>query len=146
MPDESPPRRPGERLTRQRQAIFRLFASQGHLRAEDILTALRPEFPKLNSSTVYRELLWLKDRGLISETDMGGGIKVYERVTEPPHHHLICLHCGCIADLDNRYFDSLRQALREEFAFWPRLEHFAIFGSCAACLAKMNKQLEAIKC
>ena len=140
MPDVAPPRRPGERLTRQRWAVFRLFSSQGHLSAEDILVALRTEFPKLNSSTVYRELLWLKDQGLISETDMGGGIKVYERVTDPPHHHLICLHCGRIADLDNRYFDSLRQALVEESTFLPRIEHFAIFGSCADCLAKMNKQ------
>ena len=146
MSDMAPPRRPGERLTKQRQAVFRLFSGQGHLRAEDVLAALKAEFPKLNSGTVYRELLWLKDHGLISETDMGGGVKVYERVTDPPHHHLICLHCGRIADLDNRYFDSLRQALMEELAFLPRIEHFAIFGTCADCLTKMNKQLEAIKC
>ena len=139
MPDVAPPRRPGERLTRQRQAVFRLFSGQGHLRAEDVLAALRAEFHKLNSSTVYRQMLWLKDHGLISETDMGGGVKVYERVTDPPHHHLICLHCGRTEDLDNAVFDSLRQALVEKSTFLPRLEHCAIFGTCAACLAKMNK-------
>lgn len=127
-------RRPGERLTRQRRAVLRLFtATSGHLTAEDILATLKKDFPNLNSGTVYRELAWLKDRGLISETDLGKGCKVYERVTDPPHHHLICLCCGEVVDLDDRYFASLRLSLQQETGFLLRIEHFAVFGICPTC-------------
>jgi len=136
-----PIRRPGERLTRQRQAVLRLFTSTaGHLTAEDVLAALKHDFPNLNTGTVYRELSWLKDRGLISETDVGKGCKVYERVTDPPHHHLICLCCGTITDLDDRYFASLRLSLQQETGFLPRIEHFAVFGTCPAC-QKIKKEV-----
>ena len=126
--------RPGERLTRQRRSVLRLFSRQeGHLTVESILAALRDEFPKLNTGTIYRELAWLKGHGLISETDVGEGAKVYERVSDPPHHHLVCLQCGSVDNLADRYLDSLRISLGQELGFLARIEHFAVFGTCVNC-------------
>lgn len=129
-------RRGGERLTRQRRAVWHVFgAHQGHLTVDAILAELRRELPRINSGTVYRELAWLKNHGLISETDVGCGAKVYERVTEPLHHHLVCLECGRVGDLEDRFFDGLRRMLQDELGFAPRIEHFAVYGTCAHCLS-----------
>jgi Fur family transcriptional regulator, ferric uptake regulator len=124
----------GGRLTQQRRAVWRVFLENaGHMTAEELLAALQPSFPHLSTATVYRELSWLKRRGLISETDVGRGPKVYERLSDPPHHHLVCLICGSVADLDDSQFNSLRQSLQREVGFVPRIDHFAIFGACRQC-------------
>jgi Fe2+ or Zn2+ uptake regulation protein len=126
--------RAGERLTRQRQAVWRLCCgAEGHLTAEDILGALKGEFPRLTTGTIYRDLCWLKERGLICETDVGHGAKVYERISDPPHHHLICLQCGAVANLDDSHLDALRQAMERDRGFQARLDHLAVFGLCGQC-------------
>lgn len=126
--------REGERLTQQRRAVWRVFLERtGHLTAEEILASLQPAFPHLSTATVYRELAWLKRRGLISETDVGRGSKVYERLSDPPHHHLVCLVCGTVADLDDSQFNFLRQGLEREIGFVARIDHFAVFGTCRRC-------------
>jgi Fur family ferric uptake transcriptional regulator len=126
--------RDGERFTQQRRAIWRVFTEgSGHMTAEDILAAMQPTFPHLSTATIYRELAWLKRRELISETDVGRGSKVYERLSDPPHHHLVCLICGSVADLDDSQFNSLRQSLENEIGFVPRIDHFAVFGACRHC-------------
>ncbi len=127
-------RQAGERLTRQRRAVLHALDKQGgHVTAEQLRDALRDEFPNLNTGTVYRVLQWLKDHGLVSETDIGIGVKVYERVCNPCHHHLICLRCNRTIDVDDRYFRPLETALREDLDFRARIEHFAVFGYCADC-------------
>ena len=73
------------------------------------------------------------NEGLISETDVGSGSKVYERLTDPPHHHLICLRCGGVGDLSDRHFSDLRRSLRDELGFTARIEHFAVYGVCRRC-------------
>lgn len=124
----------GERLTQQRRAVWRVLMDHtGHLTAEEILAGLLPSFPHLSTATIYRELAWLKRRGLISETDVGRGPKVYERLSDPPHHHLVCLICGSVADLDDSQFDFLRQSLEQQSGFVPRIDHFAVFGTCRQC-------------
>ena len=126
--------RDGERLTQQRRAVWRVFVERpGHLTAEEILAALQPSFPHLSTATVYREFTWLKRHGLISETDVGRGPKVYERMSDPPHHHLVCLICGAVADLDDSQFNFLRQGLEGEIGFVARIDHFAVFGTCRRC-------------
>ena len=127
----------GERLTPQRAAVWQVFAEQsGHLTAESVLSSLHGTFPGLNTGTVYRELAWLKRHGLICETDVGCGPKVYERVTDPCHHHLVCLRCGDVGDLPDRYFSELRRCLLDELGFAARIEHFAVYGVCRDCTAE----------
>lgn len=128
-------RQAGERLTRQRRAVLDVLSSQrGHLTVEQICVDLRGEFPSINTGTVYRVLQWLERHSLVCETDMGTGTKVYERVGKPSHHHLICLECGRITTVDDRYFRPLAAALRQDLGFGARLDHFAVFGTCAECI------------
>ncbi|MCC7354390.1 MAG: transcriptional repressor [Anaerolineae bacterium] len=127
-------RQAGERLTRQRRAVLQALDTQGgHVTAEQLCDALRGEFPHINTGTVYRILQWLKGHSLVSETDVGIGVKVYERVCNPRHHHLVCLNCHRTIDVDDRYFHPLATALKQDLGFQARIEHFAVFGYCADC-------------
>jgi len=82
--------------------------------------------------TIYRILQWLKDLRLVSQTDMGAGGMVYQLLSHP-HHHLICLTCGAVTDVDDAYLDDLRRKLGEAYGFTARIDHMAIYGQCHEC-------------
>ena len=129
----------GERITIQRRLIVEaLCASHGHTSIGDIqrwIEANHPDY-KLSDPTIYRILQWLKDLALVSQTDMGSTGIVYELLGKSYHHHLICLSCGSVTDVDDGYLAPLRQALFADFGFQARIDHMAIYGLCPVCAAK----------
>ncbi|MBN2470398.1 MAG: transcriptional repressor [Anaerolineae bacterium] len=129
----------GYRITAQRQIVLEtLLARQGehhHFSCEEVTQAVNARGMPLDGTTVYRILQWLKEANVIAQTDVGAGHDVYSLVGEHPHHHLICLHCRRVLDVGDDLFAPLRAALQERYGFQARIEHFAIFGVCAACSA-----------
>jgi Fur family ferric uptake transcriptional regulator len=127
-------RRRGERLTVPRRLVIEILCERGdHLTVRDIQHHLQQRQVDLNEATVYRILQWLKDLGLVSQTDLGRSEFVYQVIGDHPHHHLVCLSCGTIIDVDDSIMTSLRDQLRREFGFEPRIDHMAIYGLCANC-------------
>lgn len=127
-------RRAGLRATPQRlRVLATLTEHQGHLTAEEIATHAQVSDPQLNLSTVYRTLDRLIERGLVVVTDLGEGVREFELLDSPPHHHLICQRCGSALQIGDEVFEPLRQQLRERYGFDPRMDHFAIFGICQDC-------------
>ena len=124
----------GERLTPQRLLVLgAIREGRGHLTAEAVHARVRERYPYVNLATVYRALGWLKDQGLISETDLGGGQIEYEYIAEPRHHHLVCLHCGGREEFGDDVVAPLAATLRQRYGFAPRLDHLAVFGECRQC-------------
>jgi len=124
----------GFRWTPQRRLILAaLRHATGHSSAHGIRDAVQAEYPDVDASTVYRTLTALRDAGLVSETDLGGGEAAFEWLVAERHHHLICQRCGETAALDDHYLQQLGESLRAELGFEANLDHFAIFGTCAAC-------------
>ena len=134
----------GERLTPQRLLVLdALHGADGHQTAEAIFEQVRARYPYVNLATVYRTLNWLRDRGLITETDLGGGQTEYEALGERRHHHLICLGCGERREFADELVAPLAASLRERYGFAPRLDHLAVFGTCAACQEAAMNETEA---
>ena len=119
----------GERLTIQRRLVIDALCNQsGHLSVADLqATTALPE------PTIYRILQWLKDLELVSQTDIGEQGIVYELVSSPPHHHLICLNCNQTIEVPDSFFVTLRDQLRGRYQFEARIEHMAIYGWCDHC-------------
>lgn len=127
----------GYRLTSQRLAVLEVIkATADHMTLNDILECLRPTYPYITASTVYRNLQWLVDVRLVAQTDLGDGCHVYEYIAGKLHHHLVCLSCKRIVDLPDSFLDGLRKAVREQYRFVPRMEHFGLFGICPDCQDK----------
>ena len=125
----------GHKATPQRLMILSaLRHADGHLTAGDIFEQVRLDYPYGDISTVYRTLGVLKELRLVSETDMGSGDTSYEWVRQQGrHHHLICRECAAVASLDDHYLEDLGAEIMAESGFKPDIDHFAIFGLCAAC-------------
>ena len=128
----------GERLTVQRRLVIEaLCERRGHLATHDVQQFLRrqPVGQDIPESTIYRILQWLKELQVVSQTDMGVPGVVYELFSRP-HHHLICLGCGAITDIDDEWLAPLRHSLFEEYGFTARIDHMAFYGYCHKCAVK----------
>lgn len=124
----------GLRATWQRQLIATALQHHaGHRTAQAILEETQGDHPTLNASTVYRTLASFRDRGLVAETDLGTGEASYTWLGGERHHHLICRECGGVIELSHHYLEDLREAIRRDHGFEATVDHFAIFGVCAAC-------------
>ena len=127
-------RETGHKMTPQRMMILTsLRHAPGHLTAAAIFERVKAEYPYVDISTVYRTLAVLKDMHLIAETDMGVGDATFEWVGAERHHHLICRKCNGVTQLDHRYLVEVGSRIAQDLGFRADLDHFAIFGLCAAC-------------
>jgi Fur family ferric uptake transcriptional regulator len=132
-------RQAGYRLTPQREAVIAVLGeTREHLTAPEILRRAQRHIPHLNKSAVYRALDVLTHLSLVNPIDLGQGEVQYELNYSPHHHHLVCQHCGKIADVDESVFGALEKTLRAEYGFAPFLFHFAIFGLCRDCQRKVK--------
>ena len=69
--------------------------------SDEVFQRLGPMSTALNRSTVYRTLERFRDAGIVSETDLGGGVRVYELLAIHRHHHLICHRCNGMVEIDD---------------------------------------------
>lgn len=133
-------RRAGQRVTAQRLVILAALRPNEHVSADEVLARVEQQLPAVNRSTVYRTLELFRDLGLVSETDLGGGVRQFELIEETRHHHLICHGCGTITEFDDALVEPLRQALRDHHQFDATVDHLAIFGWCTACAARRAQE------
>jgi Fur family transcriptional regulator, ferric uptake regulator len=123
----------GQRVTPQRLLILGVFRPGEHLSADEVFDRVERELPATTRSTVYRSLESFRDAGLVSETDLGHGVRQFELLEEARHHHLICHGCGAMVDLADELVQPLRDGVRARYGFAAGIEHLALFGYCAAC-------------
>lgn len=127
-------KRSGLRATGPRVAVLAALIQQdGHSSADDVLCLAQERLPELNRSTVYRTLERLRDHRIVSETDLGDGVRRFEMVAAVPHHHLICTGCGAMIELSDSAVDALRREIEAEHGFRSDIDHLAIFGRCPHC-------------
>ena len=124
----------GYRLTPQRAMVLAAIEdSDDHISADEIHALVSAKYPQVNISTVYRTLDLLKELGLVTETDLGGGRVSYHPVHRGHHHHLVCQKCSTIIEMEESLLAPLKEVLRQRYGFKADLRHLAIFGHCARC-------------
>jgi Fur family ferric uptake transcriptional regulator len=124
-----------QRATPQRLMILAILQeADNHLTADEVFQRLGAMSSALNRSTVYRTLERFRDAGIVSETDLGGGVRVFELLAMHRHHHLICHHCNGMIEMDDDAVEAMRAAIRTRYGFEPQVDHLAIWGVCAACI------------
>lgn len=87
------------RQTRQRAVILEeLRKSRQHPTAEEVYACVRERLPRISLGTVYRNLDFLAERGLIRRLGNNGGSRRFDGDLTP-HQHVLCLHCGKVGDI-----------------------------------------------
>ena len=112
----------GLSVTPQRLEIYRALVSRGdHPSPEMLYEAVRERLPNLSLATVYKTVDTLQELGLVQPVS-----PLHERIRlDPnmePHHHLVCVRCKAVVDVDAEVVERLRLP--------PPARHgFRVFGA-----------------
>ncbi len=122
-------------LTIQRRAVLEaLSLRQDHPIADQIFDDVRKRMPEISRTTVYRVLETLVRIGAARKVCHPGAAARYEVETHR-HHHLVCLNCETMVDLEDAALDSLPLP-RASSGF--HIEDYSIQfrGLCSECARK----------
>jgi Fur family peroxide stress response transcriptional regulator len=127
----------GLHVTYQRIAIYqRLLNRVDHPTADDLYQEMVQEFPTLSRATVYKTLETLSEHNLISKVTQLHDIARYDG-QQNHHHHLVCIKCKKIMDINNKHLDNL--GLPDDLDTTFKIVNYRIQfdGICHACQSKL---------
>ncbi len=124
----------GLALTHQRETIFRaVVESGGHPSPERIYGLVKRRIPAISLATVYKNIRVFLDAGLLREVTVHHGTMLLETNPED-HHHLVCVGCGAILDLEQEAVEPVQLRRRPPAGyriFRPRVEFLGLCPGCA---------------
>lgn len=124
----------GLKLTPQRLAILEyLEGNKNHPSAENIYEAVKKKFPMMSFATVYKTLETLKLKGNLLELTIDPQRRRYDPDTKT-HHHLICITCKKIIDIEADVPVSIPDEVKEGFEVTGN--HVEFYGICSDCRSR----------
>ncbi len=124
----------GHRATPQRMAVVAaLMAQRSYVTARDLHLALRRVQPHLGLATVYRTLELLVDSGLAESFPQPNNELRYAFCSARHHHHLICTHCGLVAEVPGCALRGVERDLERQSRFAITDHALTFFGTCQDC-------------
>ena len=102
----------GVRLTGPRRELAALIARrQGHFTAADLLA----------------------DQNLVERVDLPDGRHAYVPCEPSHHHHLVCVSCGAISEVDDCGIDAVTAEAARRSGFEIQSHRLELFGRCPRC-------------
>lgn len=122
----------GYRLTVARESTFKLLISP---EPQSISQILAKASGKVDRVSVYRNIEVFEKLGIVHRIYVGWKYKIeLSDVFTSHHHHLSCLGCGKIIDIeDEQHIDDFIQEVTKKFDFEPRSHQFEVDGYCKDC-------------
>src|SRR5678816_3374536 len=128
-------RRKAHKVTGPRQAVLNLLRAQAHpMSAKEIFTALPRK--ECDLATVYRSMRLLERMGMVKRFDFGDGTARFELLEEGDdghHHHLVCIRCAEIVELDECSMTELEERIATRNGFKAVTHKLEFFGLCPGC-------------
>jgi Fur family peroxide stress response transcriptional regulator len=104
-----------------------------HPSPEAIYEHVQKEIPSISLATVYKNLRIFVHHGLLSEVSLHHGSARIETRQEP-HHHLVCVRCRSIIDIDEAELEPVRLKGRAPDDFRVHRYSVEIHGLCKSCV------------
>ncbi|CEA00127.1 Ferric uptake regulation protein [Jeotgalicoccus saudimassiliensis] len=129
------------KLTPQREVTVRVLLENesSHLSAEDVFMKVKDKYPEIGLATVYRTLELLNELNVLDKVNFGDGVSRYDLRKEGAqhfHHHLICIHCGSVEEIEEDLLTDVEKIVTRDFEF-DIIDHRLTFhGVCKLCKGK----------
>ena len=120
----------GYRVTPSRRAVIAAVLQQsGHFSVDDLLQRCRGA----GRATVFRTMRLLTEMGVVCRVLLEDGSLHYRLSRRGHHHHLVCLGCGGVQDLDECAVGGLVRELSRSSGYEIEGHWLEFYGHCAAC-------------
>lgn len=132
-------------LTVHRRAVLEIMLDrEDHPTADQVYAEMRAKLPGISRTSVYRVLEMLVATGMITKVCHPGSAARFDPKVEQ-HHHLVCMSCDRIIDVQEPNLDSLSIPDFQAQGFRVSNYHVHFRGTCAECLRKESKQNRATR-
>jgi Fur family peroxide stress response transcriptional regulator len=123
----------GMAVTHQRQVIYQaLLSMHDHPSPEIVYEKVRKQIPSISLGTVYKNIKTFVESGLLREVSLHhGSARLETNLT--PHHHLVCVRCKTIVDLDDDDLEPVRLKKRPPRGFSVQRYSVEVIGLCPRC-------------
>jgi len=134
----------GFKLTPQREAtlLVLLENEKDHLSAEEIFFFVKQKNPDIGLATVYRTLDILVDLKIVDKISFDDGVARYDLRKEGAkhfHHHLLCLECGNIEEINEDLLGNVEEIVEKNFHFVVKDHRLTFHGICQNCQNKAKE-------
>ncbi len=128
----------GYRITLVRKALVDFLETQdAPVAVQAIMEGLVAKKLSPNKTTIYRELEVLAREGLLREVSFGGNRRLYELAGDDHHHHVVCVQCEAVQDIELSHEASAQKSLVEKKTSFKIFNHtMDFFGLCGKCQAR----------
>ena len=132
----------GQRQTRTKTQIADRLAEladeQVDFTVEELWRDLRRVNPHIGRATVFRVVERLVNVGLINRIDFADGSHTYRACGEKHHHHLTCVQCHRVVDIDICLPNELLDKIVQQTDFLITGHSLTVFGLCTECRKSLN--------
>ena len=126
-------------VTTQRRTVLEMILErEDHPTADQVYEQVRTRLPSLSRTSVYRILDTLVRLGIIAKICHPGAATRFDPKIRQ-HHHLICMHCDKILDLEDQQLDNIPRPNVRGSGFKIHDYHIHFRGLCADCASKQMK-------
>ncbi|MDN6162237.1 MAG: transcriptional repressor [Atopostipes sp.] len=127
------------RMTSQRKAVLEnLVDGNKHPTVNEIYDDLKEDFPSMSVATIYNNLNFFKEAGIVKELPFGDGSSRFD-LTTVDHFHTICRRCGKIEDFHYPKLVEDEELKKAIGGFKADDYRFEIIGLCEECQKKIEK-------
>ncbi|MCC3279425.1 transcriptional repressor [Arthrobacter sp. zg-Y40] len=123
----------GLKVTAQRLAVLRALENTPHSSADRVLGVVREELPAISAQAVYGILSAFTDAGVARRIEPAGSPALYESRVGDNHHHLVCISCGTIRDVDCVIGQAPCLAPSDDSGFTVIAAEVTFSGVCSSC-------------
>ncbi len=128
----------GYKLTSQRKAILETIYNnrEEHLSSEEIYNIVSEKFPEIGIATVYRTMQLFEKLDIVYKLNFDDGYSRYELSSgtgDHHHHHLICLKCGKVMEVQLDLLDTLEKEIEKSGKFSIVDHNVQFYGYCSDC-------------
>jgi len=121
------------KLTNQRVEILGYLKDNfSHPTVEQVYGAVKKKLTRISKATVYQNLKFLAEKGLIQEVNIKGASRFEPNTT--PHHHIICKDCGEIIDFESQELTEYSMKLAKKLKDVDvEATNTNFYGKCKKC-------------
>lgn len=123
----------GHRFTTQRAAVYEVLEGRrDHPTADEIFTSVRDRIADISLATVYKALEAFVSCDVAKKLTIGEGPARYDPRTDE-HHHVRCVACGSVADVEDTGLDRWFEAMDPSTDFEILDYRLELLGHCPRC-------------